>query len=141
MQDLRELKRKIQSETSQAYWRYVESVITPLEGDDEFTGMKRFWTFIKQMKTDNIGVAPLKEKDVTATSAKGKADILNRQFESVFSQNTDQDTREKDRENIYPNMEDINITQEGVKSLLQKLNPHKAAGPDQLAPRVLKELA
>ena len=34
---------------------------------------------------------------------------------------------------------DVSIT--GVKNLLDKLKPHKAGGPDQLRPRVLKELS
>jgi hypothetical protein len=35
---------------------------------------------------------------------------------------------------------DINITVSGVEKLLSKLNPTKAAGPDNITPRVLKEL-
>ena len=39
----------------------------------------------------------------------------------------------------YETAPDINIT-EGVRKLLTGLNPHKAAGPDSITPRVLKEL-
>ena len=38
-------------------------------------------------------------------------------------------------------MEDIVVTKEGVTKLLKGLNPSKALGPDELNPRVLKELA
>jgi hypothetical protein len=38
-------------------------------------------------------------------------------------------------------MPDITITCEGIAKLLLNLNPNKAAGPDEIKPRVLKELA
>ena len=38
-------------------------------------------------------------------------------------------------------MHSIQITEEGVTKLLKNLNPHKAPGPDNITPRVLKELA
>ena len=38
-------------------------------------------------------------------------------------------------------MDDIVVTKEGVAKLLKGMNPSKALGPDELHPRVLKELA
>ena len=40
-----------------------------------------------------------------------------------------------------PDTESILISEEGVRKLLANLNPNKASGPDQISPRVLKELA
>jgi hypothetical protein len=40
-----------------------------------------------------------------------------------------------------PEINDINIKVSGVEKLISKLNPTKAAGPDNITPRVLKELA
>jgi hypothetical protein len=38
-------------------------------------------------------------------------------------------------------MHSIQITEEGVTKLLNKFNPHKTPGPDNITPGVLKELA
>ena len=36
-------------------------------------------------------------------------------------------------------MQNINITETGIKKLLNNLKPHKAAGPDKIPSRILKE--
>ena len=41
----------------------------------------------------------------------------------------------------YPIMPDINITNHGISKLLSNLDSSKAAGPDELKPKILKELA
>ena len=41
----------------------------------------------------------------------------------------------------FPTMEDIEISERGVTTLLQNLNPHKACSPEGIRPHVLKELA
>lgn len=40
----------------------------------------------------------------------------------------------------FPNLEQIQIQPNGIKSLLSALNPHKATGPDNISGRFLKEL-
>jgi hypothetical protein len=37
-------------------------------------------------------------------------------------------------------MPEVSISKDGVKKLLKDLNPNKASGPDQISPRLLKEL-
>ena len=45
------------------------------------------------------------------------------------------------RPSPYTDMADINITESGALKLLKSLKAHKAPDPDQISPRVLKELA
>ena len=43
--------------------------------------------------------------------------------------------------NRHQTMKPFNITTNGITKLLKNLNPYKAQGPDNLSPRILKELA
>jgi hypothetical protein len=40
----------------------------------------------------------------------------------------------------HPNMKYFDITCNGITKLLKQLNPYKAPGPDNISPRILKEL-
>ena len=61
------------------------------------------------------------------------------QYQSVFTKE-DQDTQVPDPEGKpYPDMNNIHVSEEGVRKLLQKSNPRKATGPDMIPVRLLKE--
>ena len=45
------------------------------------------------------------------------------------------------RQPNHPPMPPISITVEGVEKMLSDLNPHKPSVPDNLCPRILKELS
>ena len=55
--------------------------------------------------------------------------------------NEDQSSRPEITDISYPRMPHIQVTSKGVEKLLFNLNPNKAAGPDEIPARVLKELA
>ena len=70
---------------------------------------------------------------------KGKADLLNKQFSSVF---TKEGTGEIPLLGVpYPSIENLVITTEGVETQLLKLDPSKSQGPDNLSPWFLKMVA
>ena len=74
-----------------------------------------------------------------AQSESEKAAEFNGQFTDVFTKSEYSQVPLLDRS--APFMEDIVVTKEEVTKLLKGLNPSKALGPDELHPRVLKELA
>ena len=112
------------------------------ESGENWTGMKKFWQFIKSMRKDYMGVPALKDKGMTVIDARAKADLLNKQFESVFTKEEDLvATMLFPHGSTYQKMTDINITQHGIQKMLENLNPHKATGPDDICPLFLKTLA
>ena len=68
-----------------------------------------------------------------------KAVEFDGQFTDVFNKNKHTQVTLLDRS--APFMNDTVISKDGVIKLLKGLNPSKALGPDELHPRVLKELA
>ena len=109
--------------------------------------MKKFWTYIKHKKKDNVGISSLKMDGRLFTDPTAKSDILNQQFKSAFSKKSKFTRRQfinskrMDPSVTHPRMQPINITLNGITKLLKNLNPYKAQGPDNISPRILKELA
>ena len=68
-----------------------------------------------------------------------KANILNAQFRSVFTQ--ENDMLPNLPPSTVPSIPNFTISIEGVSKLLSDLNPHKATGPDGVPARILKVAA
>ena len=100
-----------------------------------------FYRYINSHKKDTQGIPPLKRKNGkgVAQSDLEKVEEFNDQFTDVFNKNEHTQVPLLDRS--APFMNDIAVSKDGVIKLLKGLNPSKALGPDELHPRVLKELA
>ena len=105
---------------------------------------KVFWSHVRSTLKAAGGVSPLIENIGDETLLKhddrDKANLLQKQFCSVF-------TREPDGElpHFEPRtdkiMEDKEISVEKVYQQLKELDPNKSFGPDEIHPKMLKELA
>ena len=115
---------------------YINNLVDP-EKDE---GNKNLWRYLKSQKQDHVGVVPLKSDHKLVTDAAGKADVLNRQFSSVFTQEQVNTMPDKGA-SPYPNLPRITITRNGVEALLQKVKAKKASGPDLIPARFLHEMA
>jgi hypothetical protein len=139
------IKTESQNKWRQARDKYTQSIFSS-ENDDDYEHhvhrqpLKKFWGYIKALKRDNSGTSPLKKDGVLITDAKGKANIMNDQYASVF---TKEDTASVPNLGPCPNkkIQPLEISPKGVELLLSGLNPSKAAGPDSLHPRFLKEVS
>ena len=87
-----------------------------------------------------MGVSPLKEGGFLHTDPKTTANILNRQFTSVFSADDNSPLPDLDP-SLHPTMSDITVNQNGFIKLLRNLKPSTASGPDGIPAMLLKETA
>ena len=135
-------RKATKSKLLEAYNGYVSNLLDTTTNPDHPTLGKRFWSFIKSMKKDNVGISPLKEngEGEAVYDSKKKANLLSEQFKSVFTQ--------EDLENLpslpqaFPNISQLNFDTVGIaKLLISNLNVKKAAGPDQIPCWVLKNAA
>ena len=130
-------KRDTLKALQRARWSYLNEVLSLslAEGDCKPLGQ-----YIRFQKQDNLGISALKEKGKLISDATSKAEILSRQFSSVFIKNEGEDTAKLAGPN-YPLIDQLTFNQEGVQKLLVGLNASNAAGPDHLPCRFLKEMA
>ena len=75
------LKAEIQRKLIRSYWEYIQGLITP---DAENTGdrpslSKRFYSYLKNNKTDKNGIASLRDEGLLHSNPRDKAQILNKQ--------------------------------------------------------------
>ena len=128
-------RRNLQKQMRQARWDHINGIITQ-EGDK---ARKGFWRYVKQFKKDNTGITVLKKDGRSATSPQQKAEMLNAQCSSVF---TEEDTENLPQLNKqYPSLSILSVSAIGVEKLLLNLNASKAAGPDKLSGKLLKATA
>ncbi|XP_076437648.1 uncharacterized protein LOC143276877 [Babylonia areolata] len=139
-------RREAQRHLHRAYWDYINATLTE-EPTEHAPKYKRFWSYIKNQKAANVGVAPLKVNGQLKMEPREKADILNNwQFQSAFSEGktySREEFQEKCEmaEGDYPVLNSVDIAEEGVRRLLMKLDPAKASGPDNISASLLKELS
>ena len=76
------IKKSVTKEIRQTKTRYInEHVVGGLEKGNS----KPFFKYIKSLKNESIGLAPLKHGPILETSAKEKADIFLKEFSGVFT--------------------------------------------------------
>ena len=117
------------------------------------SALKKLYSLLKNSKMDSKGPAPLKQNGQLYRNTTAKAIILNQLFQLVFTRKTPLKLSQLSRMAVQdfvddgilnqshvpsktlsfvPQMPNITVSLNGVLKLLKDLNPHKAAGPDQL---------
>ena len=130
------LGREIKADVRKQHDLYVNNLVGDVKANP-----RDFYRYINSQKKDTQGIPPLKRKNGkgVAQSDLEKAEEFNGQFTDVFNKNEHTQVPHLDRS--APFMNDIAVSRDEVIKLLKGLNPSKALRPDELHPRVLKELA
>ena len=100
---------------------------------------RKNFSFIKSLRTEHSGVVRLKKEGQLVADTKQKANILNEQFQSVFTTESIDNIPNKGV-SPHPVIPSLTITTPGIQKLLDNINPHKASGPDNISGRILKDL-
>ena len=134
----------VQKSIRDAYWKHITNIFS-FENDNpdpdcprKNEKAKKFWSFVKSLKKDASGINTLRENGILKTDTLDKANICNRQFQSAFTRESDDEIPSKGT-SPFTAMGEITVDPNGVIKLLNNLNIHKAPGPDGLSARVLKE--
>ena len=135
-QNLKLLRREIKADVRKQHDLYVNNLVGDVKANP-----RGFYRYSNSQKKDTQGIPPLKRKNGkgVAQSDLEKAEEFNGQFTDMFSNNEHTQVPLLDRS--APFMNDIAVSKDGVIKLLKGLNPSKALRPDELHPRILKELA
>ena len=134
----------VQKSIRDAYWKHITNIFS-FENDNpdpdcpgKNEKAKKFWSFVKSLKKDASGINTLRENGILKTDTLDKANICNRQFQSAFTRESNDEIPSKGT-SPFTAMGEITVDPKGVIKLLNNLNIHKAPGPDGLSARVLKE--
>ena len=97
----RSYKKRTKNALKNAHTEFISNVLDKsLKSKDP----KPFWKYIKQLRNDSVGVAPMKEKgsNTLVSDSMGKAEILNQQFKSVFTKSNYDKPLRLDGDKITP---------------------------------------
>ena len=117
--DYRNMKNNITNLIRESHSKYQNKMFSNNEG----MNYKKFWRYVKTIRKDTHGIAPLK--------------VENKQFQSVFTKENLSNIPECSGLPITPLLNDP-ISVDGVKKLLSTLDPSKSCGPDNIPARILK---
>ena len=136
--NMRQMRKKV---IENAHNNYVTGLLDFNEKSNRYSIGKKFWLHVKNQRKDNLGIISLRnEDDNLVSTGKEKVHILNKHFQSVF---TDEDLSNmpSPANSDIPDMPKFVIHTEGVEKLLKNINVKKANGPDEISSWVLKETA
>ena len=124
--------------------KYLNEVIGGLSPADHdhtlINGAKRAWSYVKLLLAESTGIPTLFWNNAVCATDSAKVEALREQYESVFTRE-DLSTMPSLGPSPYPDIPEFMMSEYGIRKQLEKINVDKAACPDHIPARVLKESA
>ena len=124
--------------------KYVNEIVggpQPADpGNSIGRGVKRAWSYLKLLRAESTGIPTLFWNNRVCAYNCAKAEALHQQCESVFTCEDLYSTPSLGP-SPYPEIPELFVSELGVMKLLWNIDSSKAAGPDLLPARILKEAA
>ena len=110
---------------------------------DTKTNPKAFWNYVSSKTKTKSKIPDIKIPDTNdkTTNDQEKAEVFNKYFKEVFTNEDCNNIPKVNNKTLNSVLKDVVITEEKVLKLLKEMNPNKAAGPDEIPSRVIKELS
>jgi hypothetical protein len=139
LQEYKRLRNQIRHLTRQAKKKHEQTIARQVK-----TNPKVFWKYVGSKLKTHTKIPDLKINNegayTTATTDKQKADALGKYFSSVLTNEPEEDIPTLPPLQLQSTLTSEVITEDMVKKKIKKLQPGKSPGPDNILPRVLKEV-
>ncbi|XP_032223431.2 uncharacterized protein LOC116604739 [Nematostella vectensis] len=131
----RKYRNKVTKALKEAHNHHLNEVV----GGSLVSNPKKFWNYVKSRRSEVSDIPSLRSNDGVSISPRDKAQVLNKQFQSVFT--VDDGVLPGLGPSPFPHISDIIFTPTGIKKQLDNMQTCKASGPDELPARILHDLS
>ena len=105
------------------------------------TNPKLFYSHVNRAKKTKSKIGPLmNDQKVIISDPKEQATVMNEYFASVFTTSYDEPPTPRELTDGSEELTEIKITNSHVTEAIEKLKEYSAPGPDEIPPKVIKEL-
>ena len=131
------IEKDVKCNLKRAETNFLQTILTTgLKSGDT----KPFWKYVRTQKQEHFGITALRSNGSLYTDSSSKSKILNKQFKSVFTPPSLDETPKLPGQ-PFPSIKDLRITEHGVYKLIDGINTSKSSGPDGIPGKLLQSLA
>ena len=133
--DFTEKRRAFKAASQRKFSEYLRKLVSNFKDNP-----KRFWTYVKCIKTSKKTAPVLTYGGTTAITDVERADLLNRTFAAKFALPSADPLPDAPTYDV-PYLSDLIVTEGDVLRILNAIECNKACGPDGISARIVRECA